>query len=84
MHKNPENLQQVRDNLAEAAYTAWIDKSFVNRAVVMVNAMGKTINSVALEIKAAEISKSEVASSMLPPMKLATASQGKIEGAKQG
>jgi hypothetical protein len=67
MHKNPNNLQEVRDNIAEAAYTSWIDKSFVPRAIVMVNAMGKTINSVALEIKAAELNKSEVASPMLPP-----------------
>jgi hypothetical protein len=72
MHKNPSSLQQVRDNLAEAAYTAWIDKSFVPRAIVMVNAMGKTINSVALEIKAAELSKSEVVSAMLPPLKNVT------------
>ena len=75
MHKNPSNLSEVRDNLAEAAYTAWIDKSFVNRAIVMVNAMGKTINSVALEIKAAEMSKSEVVSSMLPPMRQAIESK---------
>lgn len=66
MHKNPSNLQEVRDNLAEAAYTAWIDKSFVNRAICMVNAMGKTISSVALEIKAAELSKAPPTSSMLP------------------
>lgn len=75
MHHNPTNLQQVRDNLAEAAYTAWVDKSFVPRAIVMVNAMGKTINSVALEIKAAEMSKSEVNSSMLPPMRQAIESK---------
>ena len=72
MHQNPNNLKEVRENLAEAAYTAWVDKSFVNRATVMVNAMGKTINSVALEIKAAEMNKSEVSSSMLPPMKQIT------------
>ena len=78
MHKNPSNLQEVRDNLAEAAYTSWIDKSFVPRAIVMVNAMGKTISSVALEIKAAELSKSEVNSSMLPPMKQAAQSKPKI------
>jgi len=71
MHQNPNNLSQVRENLAEAAYTAWIDKNFVNRATVMVNAMGKTINTVALEIKAAELSKSEVMSTMLPNMKQA-------------
>ena len=74
MHQNPNNLKEVRENLAEAAYTAWVDKSFVNRATVMVNAMGKTINSVALEIKAAEMNKSEVSSSMLPPMKQITKS----------
>lgn len=79
MHKNPNNLQQVRDNLAEAAYTAWIDKNYVNRAVVVVNAMGKTIGSVALEIKAAELNKSEVASPMLPPMrKVGESTQSKI------
>jgi hypothetical protein len=69
MNKQPSNMQEIRENLAEAAYTAWIDKNFVNRAVVVVNAMGKIINSVALEIKAAEMNKSEVTSSMLPPMK---------------
>ncbi len=57
MHQNPNNLSQVRENLAEAAYTAWIDKSYVARATIMVNAMGKTINSVALALKAAEINK---------------------------
>jgi len=79
MHKNPSNLQEVRDNLAEAAYTSWIDKSFVPRAIVMVNAMGKTIGSVALEIKAAELNKSEVASSMLSPIrKVSESTQAKI------
>lgn len=57
MHKNPTNLKEVRENLAEAAYTAWIDKSFVNRAVVMVNAMGKIVTTAALSLKAAELSK---------------------------
>lgn len=71
MHQNPNNLSQVRENLAEAAYTAWVDKNFVNRATVMVNAMGKTITTVALEIKAAELSKSEVMSTMLPKLKQA-------------
>ena len=70
MHQNPKSLKEVRDNLSEAAYTAWIDKSFVNRAIVMVNAMGKTISSVALEIKAAELSKSEVQSDMIQQPKL--------------
>jgi anti-sigma28 factor (negative regulator of flagellin synthesis) len=79
MHKNPSNLQEVRDNLAEASYTAWIDKNFVNRAVVVVNAMGKTINSVALEIKAAEMNKSEVTSAMLPPMKKVEQVKAKID-----
>ena len=69
MNQNPSNLKQVRENLAEAAYTAWIDKSFVPRATVMVNAMGKIINSIAIEVKAAEINKSEVASDMLPPIR---------------
>jgi hypothetical protein len=78
MHKNPSNLQQVRDNLAEAAYTAWIDQSFVPRAVVMVNAMGKTINSVTVEIKAAELSESELTSAMLPPMKRVEESKKKL------
>lgn len=82
MHKNPSNLQEVRDNLAEASYTAWIDKNFVNRAVVVVNAMGKTINSVALEIKAAEMSKSELNCSMLPPMKTAGDAKKKLTTAK--
>lgn len=65
MHQKPQNIHEVRENLAEAAYTAWIDKSFVPRATVMVNAMGKTLNSVALEIKAAEL-KHEANSTMLP------------------
>ena len=65
MHKNPSNINQVRENLAEAAYTAWIDKSFVPRSTVVVNAMGKVINSVALEIKAAEMNKTPAVSSML-------------------
>jgi hypothetical protein len=82
MHKNPSNLQEVRDNLAEAAYTAWIDKNFVNRAVVVVNAMGKTINSVALEIKAAEMSKSELNCSMLPPMKTVEDAKKRLTAAK--
>jgi len=69
MHKNPSNLNQVRDNLAEAAHTAWVDKSFVPRAIVMVNAMGKIINSVAVELKAAEMAKIAPDSSMLPPPK---------------
>lgn len=77
MHKNPSSLSEVRDNLAEAAYTAWIDKSFVNRAIVMVNAMGKTINSVALEIKVAEVNRTECNSTMLP-MKKAEPSIKKI------
>lgn len=82
MHKSPSTLQQVRDNLSEAAYTAWIDKSFVPRAIVMVNAMGKTINSVALEIKAAEMSKTEVNSAMLPPRKAAVESSKKLASSK--
>jgi len=57
MHQNPTSLLEVRENLAEAAYTAWIDKSFVNRAVVMVNTMGKVVTTVALSLKAAELSK---------------------------
>ena len=78
MNKNPSNLKEVRENLSEAAYTAWIDKSFVPRAIVMVNSMGKIINSVALEIKAAEVSKSEVESDMIPSMKIAQTKRKKI------
>jgi len=66
MHQNPATINQVRENLAEAAYTAWIDKSFVNRATVMVNAMGKVITSVALEIKAAELAKAVPVIDLLP------------------
>lgn len=76
MHQNPKSMTDVRENLAEAAYTAWIDKSFVPRATVMVNAMGKVISSVALEIKAAELSKSAPVIGMIP----ATTEQPKIEG----
>lgn len=79
MHKNPSNLQQVRDNLAEASYIAWHDNNFVNRAVVVVNAMGKMISSVAIEIKAAEMNKAEVNCSMLPPMKTVESSQKKLK-----
>ena len=79
MNQNPSNLQEVRENLAEAAYTAWIDKSFVPRATVMVNAMGKTINTVALEIKAAEMNKSPVFSEMLLAPKKWAKKTAKIE-----
>jgi len=65
MHQNPKTLIEVRENLSDAAYTAWIDKSFVNRATVMVNAMGKVINSAALSLKAAEMNKSEVTDPLL-------------------
>ena len=67
MHKQPSNLNEVRDNLSEAAYTAWIDKSFVPRAVVMVNAMGKIVSSVALSLKAAELGKTACQDTMLLP-----------------
>ena len=69
MHENPKTVQHIRENLAEAAYTAWVDKTFVPRATVVVNAMGKIINSVALEIKAAEMNKSQVSCQMLPQYK---------------
>jgi hypothetical protein len=65
MHQKPSNLQEVRENLSEAAYTAWQDKSFVPRAVVMVNAMGKIVQTVALGLKAAEINKSAYHDPML-------------------
>jgi len=65
MHKNPSNLQEVRDNLSEACYTAWIDKSFVPRAVVVVNGMGKIISSVAVGLKAAELNKETYRDPML-------------------
>jgi hypothetical protein len=46
----------------------------------MVNAMGKTIGSVALEIKAAELSKSEVVSDMLPPpIRTAESTKGRLK-----
>jgi hypothetical protein len=57
--KKVTNIKDVREALAEAAETAWIDKSFVNRAVIVVNAMGKINASIALELKAAELSKKE-------------------------
>jgi hypothetical protein len=66
MHKNPSTLHQVRENLSEAAHTAWLDRNFVPRASIMVNAMGKIIASVACEIKAAELAKTAPNSSMLP------------------
>ena len=65
MHQNPSDLSEVRENLAEAAYTAWLDKSFVPRAVVMVNAMGKIVQTVAIGLKAAEINKSTYHDPML-------------------
>lgn len=65
MHQKPSNLSEVRENLSEAAYTAWVDKSFVPRAVVMVNAMGKIVQTVALGLKAAEINKSAFHDPML-------------------
>lgn len=69
MHKSPKNINEVRENLAEAAHTCWIDKSFVPRATVMVNAMGKIISSVALEIKAAELAKVAPVIDLLPSTK---------------
>lgn len=57
--KKVTNIKEVREALAEAAETAWIDKTFVNRAVVVVNAMGKINGTVALELKAAELAKKE-------------------------
>jgi len=68
MHQIPSNLQEVRENLAEAAYTAWIDKSFLPRSINVINAMGKMISSVAVEVKAADLNRSEVNSTMLPLM----------------
>jgi chorismate synthase len=70
MHKNPSNLREVRENLSEAAYAAWTDKSFVPRAVVMVNAMGKIVTTAALALKAAELSKQACTDPMLnaPPV----------------
>jgi hypothetical protein len=65
MHKNPETLKEVRENLSEAAYTAWIDNSFVPRSVVVVNAMGKIISSAALALKAAEMNKTPVTDPLL-------------------
>jgi len=70
MHQNPNNLSEVRENLAEAAYTAWIDKSFVPRAVVMVNAMGKIVQTVAIGLKASEINKSTCHDPMLGPVNI--------------
>lgn len=67
MHQNPSNLNEVRENLAEAAYTAWVDKSYVNRAVVMVNAMGKIVTTAALSLKAAELNKQSCADPLLLP-----------------
>lgn len=65
MHQKPNNLQEVRENLSEAAYTAWIDSKFVPRAVVMVNAMGKIVQTVAIGLKAAEINKTAFHDPML-------------------
>lgn len=57
--KKVTNIKEVREALAEAAETAWIDKSFVNRAIVVVNAMGKINASLALELKASELAKKQ-------------------------
>lgn len=57
--KKVTNIKEVREALAEAAETAWIDKTFVNRAVVVVNAMGKINASLAIELKQAELAKKE-------------------------
>lgn len=57
--KKVTNIKEVREALAEAAETAWIDKSFLPRATVVVNAMGKINNTIALELKAAELAKKE-------------------------
>jgi hypothetical protein len=57
--KKVTNIKEVREALAEAAETAWIDKSYLNRAITVVNAMGKINGTIALELKAAELSKKE-------------------------
>jgi len=57
--KKVTNIKEVREALAEAAETAWIDKTFIPRAVVVVNAMGKINNSVALELKQAELANKQ-------------------------
>lgn len=57
--KKVTNIKEVREALAEAAETAWIDKSFLNRSIVVVNAMGKINATIALELKAAEMAKKE-------------------------
>lgn len=55
--KQPKNIKEVREVLAEAAETAWKDKSFIGRATVVVNAMGKINGTLALELKQAELAK---------------------------
>lgn len=57
--KKVTNIKEVREALAEAAETAWIDPSFLPRAVNVVNAMGKINGSIALELKQAEIAKKQ-------------------------
>ena len=57
--KKVTNIKEVREAVAEAAETAWIDKSFLGRATVVVNAMGKINGTIALELKNAELSKKE-------------------------
>lgn len=55
--KQVTNIKELREALAEAADIAWRDKSFAPRAIIVVNAMGKINNSLALELKAAELAK---------------------------
>jgi len=55
--KKVTNIKEVREALAEAAETAWIDKTFAAKAIIVVNAMGKINHSIALELKQYELRK---------------------------
>jgi hypothetical protein len=50
-------MKQVRENLAEASSAAWENPAKLKQSTVVVNAMGKIINSVAIEVKVAELAK---------------------------
>jgi hypothetical protein len=57
MKKPPANIKEVRESLAEIAYTAWVDKSKLPQAIVAVNALGKMNATIASELKNAELAK---------------------------
>jgi hypothetical protein len=57
MHKNPKNVREMRENLWEAVEIGWKDKTYLGRAIMVVNAVGKTNGMIANQLKQAELKK---------------------------